>query len=110
MSGKVKFQSFLGSDRLMCMLSTFCPPVIWAISLEFGGKPSILEANYFLGACCGKAVSPKKLWTLFCPNWVSNHGSLEERKCHFTLKTLKTLASCPDAKYDPLCKMCTVSG
>ena len=49
------------------MLPTFCPPTIWAISLEFRGKPFILEADDFLGACCRKAMTPKKLWTLLFP-------------------------------------------
>ena len=31
------------------------------ISLESCGKHSILEANDFLGACCRKAMTPKKL-------------------------------------------------
>ena len=42
-------------------------PTIWAISLESRGKPSILEADDFLGACCSKAMTPKKLWTLLLP-------------------------------------------
>ena len=46
------------------MLPTFCPPTIWAISLEFGRKPYILEADDLLGACYRKAMTPKKLWTL----------------------------------------------
>ena len=33
----------------------------------FCGKASILEADDFLGACCRKAMSPKKLWTLLFP-------------------------------------------
>ena len=37
--GKVKFKSFSGSDLLTCMLPTFGPPTIWAISLEFTGNP-----------------------------------------------------------------------
>ena len=48
------------------MLPTFCP-TIWAISLEFCGKPSILEADDFLGACYRKAMTPQKLWTLLSP-------------------------------------------
>ena len=35
----------------------------WSMSLEFCGKPSILEADDFLGACCRKAMTPQKLWT-----------------------------------------------
>ena len=49
------------------MLRTFCPLTIWAISLEFSGKPSILEADDFLGACCRKAMTHKKLWILIFP-------------------------------------------
>ena len=63
--GKVKFQSFSGSDLLTRMLPTFSPPTIWAISLEFYRKLSILAADDFLGACYRKAMTPKKLWTLF---------------------------------------------
>ena len=37
--GKVKFQSFSGSDLLTCMLPTFCPPTIWTISVNFVGSP-----------------------------------------------------------------------
>ena len=44
-----------------------CQPKIWAISLEFCRKPFILEADNFLGACCRKAMTPKKLWTLPFP-------------------------------------------
>ena len=29
------------------------------------GKPYILEADDLLEACCGKAMNPKKLWTLY---------------------------------------------
>ena len=32
--------------------------------LELCGKPSMLEADDFLGACYRKAMTPKKLWTL----------------------------------------------
>ena len=49
------------------MLPTFCPPTIWAISLEFYRKLSILTADDFLGACYRKAMTPKKLWTLLFP-------------------------------------------
>ena len=49
------------------MLPTCCPPTIWAISLEFCGKPSILDSDDFLGACCRKAMTPKKLWTSLSP-------------------------------------------
>ena len=49
--GKVKFQSISASDLLVCMLPTFCPPMIWVISLEFCVKPSILNADDLLGAC-----------------------------------------------------------
>ena len=49
------------------MLPTFCPPTIWAISLEFYRKLSILAADDFLGACYRKAMTPKKLWTLLFP-------------------------------------------
>ena len=47
------------------MLPIFCPPTIWAISLEFCRKPCILEADDLLGACHRKAVTPQKLWTLY---------------------------------------------
>ena len=60
---KVKFYSFSGPDLSMCMLPTFCPPTIWANSLEFCGKPYILEADDFLGTCYRKAMTPQKLWT-----------------------------------------------
>ena len=57
------------------MLPTFCPPTIWTISLEFYRKPSILAADDFLGACCRKAMTPKKLWTLLFPQtWASPQG------------------------------------
>ena len=46
------------------MIPTFCPLTIWAISLEFCGKPYILEADNLLGACYRKAMTRKKLWTL----------------------------------------------
>ena len=46
------------------MLPTFCPPTIWAISLEFCKKTYILEADDFLGACYRKTMTPQKLWTL----------------------------------------------
>ena len=49
------------------MLPTFCPPTIWAISLEFYRKLSILAADDFLGACFRRAMTPKKLWTLLFP-------------------------------------------
>ena len=55
---------FSGSDLLTCRLPAFCPPMLWVISLEFCGKPFILEADDFLGACSRKAVAPQKLWTL----------------------------------------------
>ena len=41
---------------------------IWAISLEFYRKLSILAADDFLGACYRKAMTPKKLWTLLFPH------------------------------------------
>ena len=47
------------------MLSTFCPPTIWAISLEFYGKPSILEVDDFLGARCTKLWPPKSYGLYF---------------------------------------------
>ena len=56
------------------MLSTFCLSTIWAIYLEFCGKPSILEADDFLGACCRNAMTPKKLWTLLFPQWGFEFG------------------------------------
>ena len=49
------------------MLPTFFPPTIWAISLEFYRKLSILAADDLLGACYRKAMTPKKLWTLLFP-------------------------------------------
>ena len=49
------------------MLPTFCPPTIWAFSLEFYRQLSILAADDFLGACYRKAMTPKKLWTLLFP-------------------------------------------
>ena len=42
------------------MLPTFCRPTIWAISLEFCRRPSILEADDFLGACYRKAMTPQQ--------------------------------------------------
>ena len=36
---KVRFQSFSGSDVLACMVPSFCPPMVWAISLEFLWNP-----------------------------------------------------------------------
>ena len=39
----------------------FCPPTIWAISLEFCRKPYILEADDFLGACYRKAMTQKAM-------------------------------------------------
>ena len=45
-------------DLLRCILPTSCPPTIWA---NFSGillKPSILEADGILGACCRKAMAP----------------------------------------------------
>ena len=53
-------KSLLGSDLLTGMLPTFCPPTIWAISLEFRGKLSILEADDCLGTCCRRGVTPPK--------------------------------------------------
>ena len=50
------------------MLPAFCPPTIWAISLEFYRKLSILAADDFLGACYRKAMTPKELWTLLFPH------------------------------------------
>ena len=47
---KSKVLVFSGSHLLTCMLPTFCPPTIWAISQEFCRKPSMLEADDFLGA------------------------------------------------------------
>ena len=58
------------------MLPTFCPPTIWAISLEFYRKLSILVADDFLGACYRKAMTPKKLWTLPFPQPASVHEAL----------------------------------
>ena len=51
--------AFSGSDLLTCILPTFCSLTLWAISLESYGKPSILEADDFLGACCRKAMTPE---------------------------------------------------
>ena len=59
------------------MLPTFCPPTIWTISLEFYRKTSFLAADDFLGACCRKAMTPKKLWTLLFPKLVKSHESFE---------------------------------
>ena len=67
-----KFQWFSGSDILTCMLPTFCLPTI---SLELCGKPSILEADDFLGACYRKARTPNKLWTLFFSIWARESNS-----------------------------------
>ena len=53
--------------RKTCMFPTCCPPTIWVISLDLCGTHSILEADDFLGACCRKAMSPKKLQTLPFP-------------------------------------------
>ena len=38
----------------------------------FRGKASILEADDFLGACGGKTMTPKKLWTLVFPQLYEN--------------------------------------
>ena len=46
------------------MLPTFCLPTIWALSLEFNRKLSILAADDLLGAYYRKAMTPQKLWTL----------------------------------------------
>ena len=32
------------------------------------GKPSILEADDFLGACCRKALTPQQPWTILFPD------------------------------------------
>ena len=64
------------------MLPTFCPPTIWAISLEFYRKLSILAADDFLGACYRKAMTPKKLWTLLFPH-ISETGRIRFRGVRF---------------------------
>ena len=51
------------------MLPIFCLLTTWAISLEFRGKPSMLEADDFLGVCSRKAMTPQKLWTLLFPKY-----------------------------------------
>ena len=62
------------------MLPTFCPPTIWIIAPDFYRKPSILAAEGFLKACYRKAMTPKRLWTLLFPNWVSKDVALYDRK------------------------------
>ena len=84
--GEVKLYYFSGSDLLTCMLPTFCPPTIWAI-LEYRGEPSILETDNFFEACCRKATTPKKLWTLLVPqtylSWSAFQVSQRYRtRCH----------------------------
>ena len=54
----VKLQPFSGSDLSTCVLATFYPLRIWVISLEICEKPSILEADNFLGECCRNAMTP----------------------------------------------------
>ena len=50
------------------MLPTFCPPTIWAISLEFYRKLPILAADDFLGAYASiKAMTPKSYGLYFSP-------------------------------------------
>ena len=91
--GQVKFQFFSGSDLLTCMLPTFCPPTIWAISLEFYRKLSILAAGDFLGACYRKAMTPKKLWTFtFSPPTVLQQVLTRSYPCANCL--LKYLPNC----------------
>ena len=51
----------------MCMLPTYCPLTIWAISLEMFRKPSVLEADNFLGACYREAMTPKSYGLYFFP-------------------------------------------
>ena len=46
LQGKVKFQSFSGSDLLTCMLPAFCLLTTWAISLEFCRNPSIFQCSF----------------------------------------------------------------
>ena len=69
---------------LTCMLPTFCPPTIWAISLEFYRKLSILAADDFLGACYRKAMTPQKLWTLPFPQY-SFTGNFDMSACLWVL-------------------------
>ena len=65
MSRKSKVRVFSGANLMTCILPTFFPPTTWAISFEFCGKPFLLEANDFLGACCRKAMTSKKLRSYF---------------------------------------------
>ena len=67
------------------MLPIFCPPTIWAISLEFYRKLSILAADDFLGACYRKAMTPKKLWTLLFPHQWPFHPLAWTQKTIFEL-------------------------
>ena len=57
------------------MLPTFCPPTIWAISLEFYRKLSILAADDFLGACYRKLWPPKSYGLYFFPIWIDSRES-----------------------------------
>ena len=71
MSAKPYVREKLGSDLSTRVLPTFCLLTIGAISLESRGKPFILQADDFLGACCGEAMT-QKLWTLlFFSLWSS---------------------------------------
>ena len=63
-SGKSKVLVFSRVGSFNVHAPRISPPTIWVISLEFHGKPSILEVDDFLGACCRKAMTPQKLWTL----------------------------------------------
>ena len=69
------------------MLSTFCPPTIWTISLEFYRKPCILAADDLLGACYRKAMTPQKLWTLLFLHFRSleNKEFSKNKEGYFTL-------------------------
>ena len=61
------------------MLPTFCPPTIWTISLEFCGKPSILAADDFLGACKRKAMTPKSYGLYSYKGWNPIGGGVANR-------------------------------
>ena len=61
---KCKFWSFCRSDLLARMLWTFCPPTIWANSLEFSGNRLKLSADKMYRACELKDQTYKKPRTL----------------------------------------------
>ena len=65
--GKVQHESLSGSDFLTCMLPTFCPPMIWAMSLEFRGKPSIWRPTVSQEHSAERLWPPKSDGLYFSP-------------------------------------------